>query len=359
MSIATPRPAHLPGIQALRGLAAMMVVLTHIYSMELKYSPDQLLGAWSYYGGLGVDLFFVISGFIMVHVTRDLQTGADASGLFLLRRVLRIYPLYWVVSFAVLAVYLYRPEMVFSGIDSAPDLVKSFTLWPDSRPPLLAIGWTLTFEMMFYLVFALSLLLPRRFLPIFLGLWAAVIITAQIPLRAGMFPPSPALGLLFSPMSLEFILGAALGLYLLKADMTAAQSIRLIVIGALAGIFAAGILSLNDEWVLDNFAVRAAVFAGPAALIVFGIAARDRAGRPVSKALQTLGDWSYAIYLTHILTLAVIGALWKNFASPAIWDNLLMLPIFLTGSIAIGGAAYILIERPLIGALKAALPKRA
>jgi len=82
MSIETPRVTHLPGIQ------------------------------WSYYGGTGVDLFFVISGFIMVHVTRNTARGPAGAGHFLLRRISRIYPLYWLVSAALLAVYLYRPEFV-------------------------------------------------------------------------------------------------------------------------------------------------------------------------------------------------------------------------------------------------------
>jgi len=356
MSIETPRPAHLSGIQGLRGLAALLVVVTHVYSMELKYSPDQLLGPWSYYGGFGVDLFFVISGFIMVHVTRGAARGPAGSGHFMLRRAARIYPLYWVVSAALLAVYLYKPEIVFSGIDRAPDLVKSFSLWPDHRPPLLAIGWTLTFEMMFYLFFAFALLLPQKRLGLFLALWATGIVIAHIPELRTHLAPRPLLALLTSAMSLEFIAGAALALWLPKLTVTRMQSTALMTLGFITAFIAAGVLSFYDEWILDNFPLRAAIFGGPAAMIVFGIAAADYSGRTVSKALQTLGDWSYAIYLTHILTLAMMSLAWRKFAAPGLLDNIMMVPVLIAGSIIIGGLTYRFIEQPLMALVKTGLP---
>ena len=356
MSIETPRAAHLPGIQALRGLAALLVVITHIYSMELKYSPDQLLGQWSYYGGTGVDLFFVISGFIMVHVTRDAARGPAGAGHFLLRRAARIYPLYWLVSAALLAVYLYRPDIVFSGIDRAPDLIKSFTLWPDYRPPLLAIGWTLTFEIMFYLFFAVALLLPKKRIGLFLTIWTAGILIAHIPDIRTHLAARPLPALLTSAMSLEFIAGAALALWLPKLTVTRGQSVILIALGFLTGLIGVAVLSYYGEWILDNFPLRAAIFGGPAAMIVFGLAAGDFSGRPVSKVLQKLGDWSYAIYLTHILTLAIIGLAWRQFATQSLIDNVLMVPALLAASILVGGLVYKFIERPVMNAVKKGLP---
>ncbi len=348
MSIETPpRAAHLPGIQALRGLAAMLVVLSHIYSMEIKHSPDQLLGAWSVYGGIGVDLFFVISGFIMVHVTRNIARGPASAGTFLLRRAGRIYPLYWLVTLAVLAVYLYKPEIVFSGIDRRPEIINSLTLWPHYRPPLLAVGWTLSFEVMFYIVFAVALLFPRRYLKWYLALWAAVILIAQVPLWSVWLAPRPLPALISAPITLEFILGAALALWLPKLTVSAAQGRTLVIIGVLTGAFAVTVLSLNDEQILNSFAVRTAIFAGPAGLIVFGTAALDQSGRAVSKALQALGDWSYSIYLTHILTLSVLGQIWKIFARPGLTDNITMLIVFTAATIITGGIVYKLVERPL------------
>lgn len=358
MSIETPRISYLPGIQALRGIAAVMVIFMHTYSMEQKYSPDQWLGAWTYYGGLGVDIFFVISGFIMVHVTRNYTPGPRTSLIFLLRRSARLYPLYWVVSLALLALYALRPEMVFSGIDRAPNLLKSFTLWPDYRPPLLAIGWTLTFEMMFYVIFAFALLLAPKRLGLFLAVWAIFIIAAQIPPVRNLLGREPLIALLTSVMCLEFILGAALALWLPRMAVTTGQAWVLIVFGAVAGLLSAGVLSVQGDYILDNYVLRVALFAGPAGLIVFGIAALDMNKRRVSKILQALGDWSYSIYLTHILTLAILAKAWQLFAVPGRLDNVVMVAVLIISSISVGALTHILIEKPIMRAAKAALPGR-
>jgi len=124
-------------IQALRGIAALMVVVSHLLIIERKYSVDQILGDWAIYGMAGVDLFFVISGFIMVYVMWDRPRGPKAAGEFLWGRASRIYPLYWVVSLVLFALWLVRPDMVFSSIDAPPDIVKSFALFPDDREPMI------------------------------------------------------------------------------------------------------------------------------------------------------------------------------------------------------------------------------
>ena len=95
-------------VQALRGVAAFLVMLAHLYDSELKYSPDQLLGRWTIYGNAGVDLFFLISGFIMVYVTSNRDRGVKPAFEFLFSRACRIYPLYWIVTLAVFAVALIR-----------------------------------------------------------------------------------------------------------------------------------------------------------------------------------------------------------------------------------------------------------
>lgn len=355
MSIETPRIPHLPGIQALRGVAALLVALGHIYVMETKTGPDSLLGAWSVYGAVGVDLFFVISGFIMVHVTRDNARGSRAAGAFLVRRAARIYPLYWLVSLAVLLVYIVRPDAVFSAYTLEPNLIKSFLLWPDYRDPLLAVGWTLIYEMMFYVIFALSLLLARRRTGLFLGLWAAFIIIAQFALMDVDISKRPVLTLITSPLIFEFILGAALALCLPKLRKDTRMGSPLIIAGASLGILAVTVLSINGDAILGNFALRTPVFAGPCGLIVLGLAARDRAGARVPKFMQALGDWSYSIYLTHILTLSVMSLLWRKFASDGLLDNAIMIPVLMAGSIAAGAATYYLAERPLIRLAKSIL----
>ena len=131
---------YLVNIQALRGVAASLVVLSHLGVVEAKYGGDTILPGETILGFSGVDLFFVISGFIMVHVTRGDFGAPRKAGAFLFSRFTRIYPLYWLVSLFLIVVWLRWPDMVFASATGSPDLIKSLALWPESRPPLLAVS---------------------------------------------------------------------------------------------------------------------------------------------------------------------------------------------------------------------------
>src|ERR1700757_1478274 len=133
-------------IQTARAIAANLVIFSHLFLVQARYTAGTVLPAFTLYGIAGVDLFFVISGFIMVAVA-----GRDRGPIeFLWRRVTRIYPTYWLVSLAVLATALLAPTLVNSSITTPISLWRSFLLIPDRTFPLLAVGWTLVYEMYFY-----------------------------------------------------------------------------------------------------------------------------------------------------------------------------------------------------------------
>jgi len=300
-------PSKLENIQALRGIAAILVMLSHLFVIEQKYAGDRLLSPKLELGMSGVDLFFVISGFIMVYITQFETTPHQPRkiGKFLFARATRIYPLYWLVSLALLGVWLVRPEIVFSSSDIAPNLLKSFFLWPDVVPPLLQVGWTLVHEMGFYLVFAVILLFKRKYLAPLLLLWAVIMIGAQFTLAPGLKPVS---AIAFHPLSLEFIGGAFIGLFYTKLKLS--QSIMTILL------------------------------------------CYERRGIVFPKIIQRIGDWSYALYLTHILTLSVLGRIWAMFAQKSMIDNLIILPLLCVVSIGVAALTYYLFERPMIRAAK-------
>jgi exopolysaccharide production protein ExoZ len=137
--------AQLLTIQAARGFAANLVVLSHLSIVEAKYTTGDVLPAFAFYGIAGVDLFFVLSGFIMVAVAGHYTGPID----FLWRRFTRIYPTYWLVSLPVLALAIVAPAFVNSLIQTPIALWRSFLLIPDRTPPLLAVGWTLVHEIVF------------------------------------------------------------------------------------------------------------------------------------------------------------------------------------------------------------------
>ena len=157
-------------IQALRAIAASLVLIAHLGQEEADAFAAGLAPAWTLAGVSGVDLFFVISGFVMVYVTRGTTHGAPAiAGRFLYSRAARIYPPYWLFTALAIAGYF-----IFDGLSRSLgelDLVRDILLIPGEEPPVLLVGWTLIHEMYFYIVFTGLLLLPRRFLPALVTVW--------------------------------------------------------------------------------------------------------------------------------------------------------------------------------------------
>ena len=215
----------LQSIQALRGLAALLVVFFHIQSLELKGIADNGLTEQAWIGGIftngyaGVDLFFVISGFIMAFVTRNTGTGPQPAADFLFARITRIYPLWWAFA-AAMTIYMLAAHGLSgqsAGWNSATHgapfesyLLNSFLLIPQPAFPILNVGWTLVHEVYFYLVFTVFMVLPRRLLPGLLALWAAAILAATFLGYANSYA-SDWLKLAVHPMTIEFILGALAG----------------------------------------------------------------------------------------------------------------------------------------------------
>lgn len=202
----------LNNIQALRGFAVLLVVGLHILAIEIKYSQfDVLLPEFLRIGISGVDLFFIISGFIMVTVT---QGNHQQSRFFLYQRLSRIFPLYWLVTSAILLAYFYDDTLVnFTRFD-ASFVFNSYLLQPQHSLPVLMVGWSLIHELYFYIIFSFFLLLPRKSLPLLLLTWLAVIIIGNKLLKTEHHILSAYTRIIFSPLTVEFIAGCFLALFL-------------------------------------------------------------------------------------------------------------------------------------------------
>ena len=187
-----------------------MVVFFHMVTIEKKYGgTNTLLSDFFQFGMFGVDLFFVISGFVMVTVTRRKFQQPRQAVTFLYHRISRIYPLYWFYSLLVLAVFLLHPSFVNSSQFGQVNILASFLLLPQKHLPLLMVGWTLVHEMYFYLVFFLLLFLPEKHLVKSIGFWTAIILFLQLYITSD----SPlALRLISHPLTIEFVGGCLLAL---------------------------------------------------------------------------------------------------------------------------------------------------
>ena len=302
VSPAAPATRLILPIQYLRGVAALLVVWYH--------SIEQVPGVSNFFasgfGTSGVDLFFVISGFIMVTTTLD---NAPTPLEFMRRRIVRVVPLYWLLTLAMVGLALCVPTLFHSLIVAPVPLVESLLFVPhfsDSFPsmvwPLLVPGWTLNFEMFFYVVFACSLWLPTRLRLPALALVFGTLVT--VGLTQGPFTTAAA-RVYLSPLLIEFVAGAAVGTWwrLRPAAPPAAVSALLLSCG-----FA--MLVYRDHPPLGGFTQMIG-----AALMVLGALNPSFATRRIGW-LRALGDSSYSLYLTHLFTLGALRVLWSRLVPP-------------------------------------------
>ena len=142
-------------LQILRAVAAVAVVLVHA-GIDLSYFGHTNV-TWTTRGNAGVDLFFVVSGFVMVYIASPQFGKREAPVQFFVRRLIRIVPLYWLLTTGYIVAKSYPLAYI----------AASYLFIPAARPngvlqPVILQGWTLTYEMFFYLLFAIAILLRRR-----------------------------------------------------------------------------------------------------------------------------------------------------------------------------------------------------
>jgi peptidoglycan/LPS O-acetylase OafA/YrhL len=338
----------LESIQVLRGIAVLGVVAFHAMTVEQKYSGgDLLLPGLLTLGQAGVDLFFAISGFVMVTVTRG-RFASGETGRFLWGRFSRIYPTYWFYYFLTAAVLLIRPGWVNATQGHRADLLTSFFLFPDAQLPLVMVAWSLIHELWFYLVFAILLQFRERLLLPMLLAWAAVVILANT-----LYPPLQQPGvarIVLHPYTLEFIGGALAAILLYRQK--APQDSRPAALLVLLLLVAAGMALVHRFALLDGQGLpRAATVGALFSLLIYTAAAAERSGLfRAPKTLLFFGDISYTVYLSHILVLAAVGRTWRGtFAMPdSLLDNVLVLPGMLLAVAGFGWIGWRTVEQPLL-----------
>jgi peptidoglycan/LPS O-acetylase OafA/YrhL len=346
--------ASLSTIQTLRGVAALMVAIAHLHSVENRFGGTPLLGNWALAGFGGVDLFFVISGFVMVWVTRAGQGNPSALPGFWFARLARIYPLWWLVLSALVAVWMVRPDWVYASHDSSPELWKSYLLVPDQELPLHAVGWTLIHELWFYLVFGVMLLLPVRWFPAALAIWAILTAAAASILPS---PENPFVALIRHPLTLEFILGAAIGLLCQRQIFPAPR--LMVQFGAFWMLLSALALRENAPAMFGQEWPRLFYFGIPAALLVWGCVGLEQDGYQSPQWSKSLGDWSYALYLIHVPVFAALGRLAAPFSRPGPLDNLILLTVALAAAIVAAWILHVGFDKPIQKLAARARGKRA
>jgi exopolysaccharide production protein ExoZ len=330
-------------IQYLRGIAAMMVVVFHLVVNSNLFEKGPAFQR-AYFLNAGVDIFFVISGFIMWHTTRARRVTPLG---FMSDRIIRIVPLYWVVTIATMAIAYFLPGLMRSTVFNLPHGIASLFFIPVHHPvfpneywPVVVPGWSLNYEMFFYLVFALSLALPTRFQLSFL-----VVSFAAIFGIARLFNGNGLNVFFGEEMNLEFIFGVLLGEAVARGLKIRKEAcVALVLVG-----FAFMVVSEQIH------VARIFRWGIPALAIVAGAVLYERSAKtPHIPALKMIGDASYSLYLIHGLVIAGCRPiLARIIPENAGWMGTLFGTAFILAvAISAAYAAQRLIEKPASRFLK-------
>jgi len=326
------------GVQILRGIAAISVVFHHFGVQYQRYGSGTIDSEFTL-GAAGVDIFFVISGFIMIYITA--KKGLSPRQ-FLGERIIRIAPLYWFYTLGMVVALLSIPSFVKSSKFELSHTINSFFFIPDYHPvfeehiwPLLIQGWSLNYEVFFYAVFALALVLShrRRFT------YLLVILVTLVLIGASFTHENPVLTTYTNPLILEFLGGAAVGKIYLAGGPPKPQLGRTLVITSL-------LLFLLSTSELLQFG-RVISWGIPSIMLLLGVLSleNDTSVQKLSK-FKIVGDSSFSLYLSHTFILAIIGYIWSHTGTKSLSLDLAFLAISLLSCTLVGYLSFVLVEKP-------------
>jgi exopolysaccharide production protein ExoZ len=288
------------GVQALRLLAALLVVTTHSF-----FYASERLGAgtmlWDN-GARGVDIFFVISGFVMVVSSRNLIGAPQGWAKFAIQRVTRVVPLYWLVTSIKVVIMLLSTGFVLHSTLDLSNVVKSYLFIPYNVTPtnigvLVGVGWTLVFEMFFYFVFSLALLIGANiyiFVGVIMGLLSALSLALPEKHTVWMY--------LCQPFVLEFLFGMFVGYFALNNKFIESR-------------YAAMFSILTTLWIVIfpsglEPMVSTIVIGIPATLLVYSVVSLEPYLRnKIPSLLLFFGAASYSLYLFHPMVAPIVPVL--------------------------------------------------
>lgn len=317
-------------IQYLRAFAALMVVVHHARNgRDWLFNPIEHYGAFAW----GVDIFFVISGFIM-YVAAKNENPLDFIG----RRIIRVVPLYWFATLFLLALntklryWLYDSEFIVHLVKSFLFIPQYSLLMPDQLWPYLIPGWTLNYEMIFYFVFFLGLITRRTLLVLSLAITGIFV--------GGLFIDShnAIIRAYSDPVILEFLCGVWVGYAYLKGYFRRNLSYLLFV----------GFIVL---FALPFLKDKTFVMAGRIVCATMIIAGTVSLGKKTSynKLLNIFGDASYSIYLTHtVVSMRWSVQLWKGVPVDGWLQFIGWVFLTLIISSVVGILVYLYLEKPVL-----------
>ncbi len=347
----------LPNIQILRAVAALAVVFYHdgIETTNICADVGQTCAYDFWVGAFGVPLFFIISGFIMVTTSWNSFGKPGAPLDFMKRRLARIVPLYWLVTTVAVVGIIISPSMLNVSVLDPVYFAASYLFWPMARinglvRPIANLGWTLNLEMMFYVIFTITLFFSRtRGLILGIAFLAGMSVLQSAGLFAKISPfHSIALNFWADPIILNFILGMLIAVaYRRGFRVNFTQSILLSGI-ALVGILLVGNFStilnaMPEDHIINRVVAMVPMFA----LFVAGaLGPQVNSTQSIWRAGLLVGDASYSLYLIHPFVLRPAAKIWAKVVGNQLppW-TFTVLALF--AALSVGILLYLLVEKRL------------
>lgn len=280
-------------IQVLRLIAAFMVIILH----STFYTSERLeIGVPIYHHGAnGVKLFFAISGFVMIVSSENLKENIGAWKDFAIKRIIRIVPIYWIVTSYKLIILIFASSLIYHATFDPYYILKSYFFIPainaeGSNSPLLGVGWTLNFEMFFYLLFTIALALR----------WNTIVFLSMIFIPLSVLSTYkkdhwPAISLYADPILLDFLYGMIAAKLILKGKKLIPIIAVPIIILSLMYLFLPGMEPILGIYYSNYIITGIAAF-----LVVYGAASIENLyGHKMPAWLIYLGGASYSLYLIH------------------------------------------------------------
>jgi peptidoglycan/LPS O-acetylase OafA/YrhL len=311
-------------LQILRAFAALNVVLFHTIGTATSYGYEtnffSYLEGW---GANGVDIFFVISGFVMLYTQLDnKRTVKD----FLILRAIRIIPIYWLITFTIIIFYIVSPSVFRDLVITTEWALSSLGFMSNAivgKSPIVDVGWTLELEMLFYIVFGLSLWFRSWMIKLSATFIALIVISFVV-----------------SNLLLEFLAGLLIAILFKCYGFNRFSKESLILGGLLLS------LSISEE-VTALFESRVILWGLPSMFIVYGAVAAPQIN---SKLGKLLGDASYSIYLIQLVTISLfyklIGVLGIEL------NNDFLALVCLIATAIVGTVMHLFIEKPMTHLLR-------
>ncbi|HMI01431.1 MAG TPA: acyltransferase [Pedobacter sp.] len=342
----------LQSLQMLRGIAALLVVIYHLSATTFTYFNHKFLNlTWSW---VGVDVFFVLSGFLITYIHFDDIISKGSTSKYLKKRFMRIFPVYWVILTSTVCIYIFlmngatghsNQMLRLENSSTWVYLLGNYALFPIPNY-VIGVAWSLAYEILFYLLFAFCILFGLRFTKSVVPLLVISILMVSFSgIRFFSFP----LTFISNPIILEFFMGCLIGyLFKYKSNLLKRKHFAITLVLLTVCCFVNyGIY--NSPFNRDLFSL---ILIGlVSSFLILGAAVLDKSGLYiVPRPFVILGDASYAIYLTHPILLSMMCRMSDKVLSGLhLKINLsLLFTIILIITLLAGTIFHFTIEKPLL-----------